>query len=61
MTLIGNLRTNILDVDHHRFGSDDTPFGYVDATLTLETRGAEHIRQIVGVLEANGYQVTRSS
>ncbi|MFN8455936.1 MAG: threonine ammonia-lyase [Anaerolineae bacterium] len=48
------LHTNILDVAHHRFDSQ-APFGYVDVSLTLETKGHPHIQQIKAALQAEGY------
>ncbi len=51
---VKELHTNILDINHHRFDSL-APFGYVDVSLTLETKGHRHIEEIKQVLQAHGY------
>jgi len=48
------LQANVLDITHHRFDST-APFGYVDVSVTLETRGHDHIRSICGALKEQGY------
>jgi threonine dehydratase len=48
------LRANILDISHHRFDSCP-PFGFVDVSLTLETKGHSHIRDIKQTLQEAGY------
>jgi len=47
-------RANILDISHHRF-DPCPPFGYVDVSLTLETKGHSHIRDIQQTLQQAGY------
>lgn len=54
LEVVKRLHTNILDVAHHRFDSQ-APFGYVDVSLTLETKGHPHIQQIKAALQAEGY------
>ncbi len=48
------LRANILDISHHRFDSCP-PFGFVDVSLTFETKGHSHIREIKQTLQKAGY------
>jgi threonine dehydratase len=54
LEVVKRLHTNILDVAHHRFESQ-APFGYVDVSLTLETKGHQHIQDIKTALQAEGY------
>jgi threonine dehydratase len=54
LEIVKQLHTNILDINHHRFDSL-APFGYVDVSLTLETKGHPHIQQIKQALQAQGY------
>ncbi len=51
-----HLRTNVLEIIHHRFDSS-TPVGFVDISITLETKGHEHIKEIMAVLEEKNYLV----
>jgi threonine dehydratase len=48
------MHVNILDIIHHRFEST-APFGYVDVSFTLETKGHDHIEEIKRVLLENGF------
>ncbi len=48
---------NVLDVAHSRTGPE-LHLGEVEIALTLETRGADHARALVGQLGAAGYTVT---
>ena len=43
------LQANVLDISHHRYASS-APLGYVDISITLETKGHHHVEQIEGVL-----------
>lgn len=52
--IIKRLNVNILDIVHHRFDST-APFGYVDVSFTLETKGPEHIEEIRQVLQEHGF------
>jgi threonine dehydratase len=56
--LLGRCRANIYHVSHdrHRIG---VPMGRAEVHLELETRGPEHVREILGVLRKAGYQVMR--
>jgi hypothetical protein len=46
-------------VGHHREGTGRTP-GWVEISITLETRSNEHFGQIVSALEAQGVEVIQS-
>ncbi len=54
LEIIKPLQANILDIDHHRFDSC-TPFGFVDVSLTLETKGHPHIETIKQAIQEGGY------
>jgi len=58
LSLIAEERGNIVSVEHHREGLD-MPVGESEVELTLTMRGREHCDQLVGALEAAGYQVNR--
>jgi threonine dehydratase len=59
LEVLKRLQTNIMDITHHRFDSL-APFGYVDVSITLETKGHNHIREIEQALQAEGYLVGNS-
>ena len=54
--ILAKLQTNILDIVHHRFDSV-APIGYVDVSITLETKNHAHIREIRQALQEGGYLV----
>ncbi|MBP1723113.1 MAG: Threonine dehydratase [Deltaproteobacteria bacterium] len=54
LEIMKGLRANILEIAHHRFDSL-APFGQVDVSITLETKGHAHIHEIQGVLKGAGY------
>jgi threonine dehydratase len=54
---IASTRANIFHITHDR-RSKSLPIGRTDVSLELETRGYEHIKEIVGYLEGRGYQLT---
>jgi threonine dehydratase len=54
---IGDQGGNVLDVAHSRV-SAALPLGDVDVAVSVETRGPEHSRELVGVLRAAGHRVT---
>lgn len=54
LEIIKALQANILEVVHHRLDSL-VPFGYVDVSITLETKGHGHIHEIQGALQGAGY------
>lgn len=56
LEVLKRLQTNIMDIIHHRFESL-APFGYVDVSITLETKGHAHIQEIEAALRAEGYLV----
>ena len=56
LEIIKRLQVNILDIIHHRLDST-APFGYVDVSLTLETKGHDHIQEIRQGLKEGGYPV----
>jgi threonine dehydratase len=58
LTLIGEQGANVLDVAHSRL-SGALPLGDVDVAVSLETRGPEHIAEVVGGLQAAGHSVQR--
>ena len=53
LEIIKGLQANILEVTHHRFESL-APFGFVDVSITLETKGHTHLHQIKEALEKAG-------
>ena len=53
LEIVKGLQANILEVTHHRFESL-APFGFVDVSITLETKGHTHIHQIKEALEKAG-------
>lgn len=56
LDIIKRLQVNILDIIHHRLDSP-APFGYVDVSITLETKGHGHIQEIRQALKEGGYPV----
>ena len=54
---IAATRANIFHITHDR-RSKSLAIGRTDVSLELETRGYEHIRDIVGYLEGRGYNLT---
>ena len=53
LEIIKGLQANILEVAHHRFDSL-APFGFVDVSITLETKGHAHIHKIEEALQNAG-------
>jgi len=54
---IAATRANIFLISHDR-RSKSLALGRTDVSLELETRGYEHIKEIVGYLEGKGYSLT---
>jgi threonine dehydratase len=54
LEIVKKMQINILDVMHHRLESP-APFGFVDVSLTLETKGHGHIEEIKQRLHEAGY------
>ncbi|MGA8891021.1 MAG: threonine ammonia-lyase [Anaeromyxobacteraceae bacterium] len=53
--IISGLRANVIEVQHSRAFSEK--FGDTTLLLTLETRGLEHVEEILGALREKGYRV----
>ena len=53
--VIANHKANVIEVHHTRAFSDR--FGDTTLLLTLETRGPEHVEEILRALRERGYQV----
>jgi threonine dehydratase len=53
-SLIAHYRANILHIVHER-AAKDIPIGFSKVILVLETRGADHIREIKKGLKEKGY------
>ena len=56
--LLGRLRANILQVSQTRAFRHAT-LGEADVELSLETRGEEHVAELVSALVGEGYSVHR--
>ncbi len=54
--LVAGMGANVLDI-HHRRGFADISVGDVEIVLELETRGREHVAEIIGALEGRGISV----
>jgi len=54
-SIIANQRANVIEVHHTRAFA--TRFGDTTLQLTLETRGPEHVEEILRALRERGYQV----
>jgi threonine dehydratase len=54
--IVGDLGANVLEIRHRRAFADLT-VGDVEVVMHLETRGKEHVREIVAALEAFGHSV----
>lgn len=55
--IISGLRANVIEVQHSRAFTER--FGDTTLLLTLETRGPEHVDEILGALRGQGYRVDR--
>ncbi len=54
--VVGDLGANVLEIRHRRAFADIT-VGDVEVVMHLETRGKEHVKEIVAALEAVGHSV----
>jgi threonine dehydratase len=54
--IIGRMRANIMETHHERAFSN-SPIGMANVVLTLETRGPDHIQEIIQALSKGGYPV----
>ncbi len=57
LTLVGDLKANVLDIYHNRTFTSGETFGTTNVELKLETRGAEHIEEIYDALEAHDFEI----
>ena len=55
-SLVATMGANVLDI-HHRRAFADTDVGDVEIVMHLETRGPEHVKEIIGALEREGLGV----
>ena len=53
---VASMGTSVLDI-HHRRGFADISVGDVEIVMHLETRGTDHVEEIVAALEADGLTV----
>jgi threonine dehydratase len=54
--IVADARANIYGIRHERT-SLDMSLGGVEVELDLETRGHEHVAELIAELEAHGYAV----
>jgi threonine dehydratase len=59
-SLVSQYRANILHIIHER-AAKDIPIGFSKVILVLETRGADHIREIKKGFEGRGYSLQMMS
>ncbi|GGK05085.1 threonine ammonia-lyase [Pilimelia anulata] len=57
LNLLGGTRANVAHIEHRRH-DPRLSFGEVEVVLSVETRGAGHSAELVGLLRAAGYDVT---
>ncbi|MFG1609900.1 threonine ammonia-lyase [Actinoplanes sp. NPDC049265] len=57
LTKIAQHRANVVDVEHSR-QNPRLAFGQVEVALSVETRGPDHSKTVIGALRDSGYQVT---
>jgi threonine dehydratase len=56
--IVATQRANVVEIHHNRMFSRSS-LGDTNVELVLETRGHDHIAELVGELEAKGYAVSR--
>jgi threonine dehydratase len=54
--LVAEMGANVLDI-HHRRGFADISVGDVEIVLQIETRGRDHVAEIIRALESKGVRV----
>jgi len=54
--VIADSGANIIGVEHRRDGVANRLLGDVEITMQLETRGPEHVKSVVAILEENGFK-----
>ncbi|MGH2732320.1 MAG: threonine ammonia-lyase [Actinomycetota bacterium] len=55
--VIAELQANIVGIEHVREGAPTKYLGEVDVALQVETRGPDHVRELVRRLRRSGYSV----
>ncbi len=55
-TVVAGLGANVQDI-HHRRGFADISVGDVEIVMELETRGREHVEELIAALESRGHAV----
>ncbi|MDR3224835.1 MAG: threonine ammonia-lyase [Clostridiales Family XIII bacterium] len=58
-TLLANLGANVIELEHNQFKALDRYSDKVALEVTVETNGPDHIREVLGELEGEGYAVSR--
>jgi threonine dehydratase len=58
--IVASLGANVLETSHRR-GFADITLGDVEIVFTLETRGREHLNEIVATLESEGLAVAEGA
>ena len=56
--ILTNRRANVIKLEHNQFKATDR-YANVQLEVTAETNGHSHIADIIGDLEAAGYEVNR--
>ncbi|MEV6633827.1 threonine ammonia-lyase [Actinoplanes sp. NPDC051470] len=57
LSKIAQHRANVVDVEHSR-QNPRLAFGQVEVALSVETRGPDHSKALIGALRDSGYQIT---
>ncbi|GLY96509.1 threonine ammonia-lyase [Actinoplanes sp. NBRC 103695] len=57
LTKIAQYRANVIDVEHSR-QNPRLSFGQVEVFLSVETRGPDHSKALIGALRDSGYELT---
>lgn len=58
LSTIADAEANVIEVHHQR--TFNVGLGEVDIALTLETRGFDHVEEMVALLESRGFQMNQS-
>jgi threonine dehydratase len=54
--VISDSGANVIGVEHRRDGVANRLLGDVEITMQLETRGPEHVKSVIAILEENGFK-----
>ena len=54
--VISDSGANVIGVEHRRDGVVNRLLGDVEITMQLETRGPEHVKSVIAILEENGFK-----